>query len=88
MNLEKLQKKFHRIELEDWGSFYYLQDPLLLEEGRDKWLQYKGYWVSSSGIVPAILEKFIQIDGKNLEEENLFLFQVLDYDHNILASNI
>ena len=88
MRLEKLQKDYFFMNLGDWGTFYYKEDPLPKEEDQDKWLEFQGYWVSSFGIVPAILEKFIQIDGKNLEEENLFLFQVLDYDHNILASNI
>ena len=86
--LEKLQKKFSRIELHDWGSFYFRKDPVLKKENQDRWVEYQGFWVSPLGdaIIPAILERFLLLDGKNIED--FFLFQVLTKDGQILASNI
>ena len=89
MNLEKLQKDYFFMDLGDWGTFYYKEDPLLKREDQDKWLEFQGYWVSPEGdIFPAILEKFLILDKKNLEEENLFLFQILNKNFEVLVSNI
>ena len=81
-----------KIKLGDLGEFLVERTikPLLFQNEKDMWLEVEGYYTSENNktMIPAILEEYIMINNKYLDDDD-FLFRVLDKsNHNIIATNL
>ncbi len=87
--LEKLQTRYFRKDLQDWGSFYTKQIyPFLKKEEGDEYEVWRGFYVSPNlDIVPARLYVYTVLDNQKVPH-HMFLFSIVSRQGQVLASNL
>ena len=79
----KQLEKLERIELEDWGSFYVQEGPYKDRDEEGEYIYYIGVYVDAD----AVQHEYCRLEVFP-NEDDLFLFSVVDQDGEVLVTNL